>query len=347
MIVPSIQKALLLKSKFGEFSVDERPVPRPGPEQILVKIKSAGLNPVDWKVQKYGVFVDKFPAVIGSDIAGDIVAVGPGVKQWAEGDKVFLQGIYRDGSNYAAFQQFVIGKCSLTAKIPENISYDEAAVIPVGIACSFIGLYHEHPHGLGITHPKKGGQGKYTGIPFLVLGGSTSVGQLVIQLAKFSGFSPIITTASPKHNGLLKSLGATDIIDRNIPLSSLPDEINKITDMPIKLVFDTVSIADTQKAGFRVLAPGGKIAVNQQPAIESTEDKDVIFVMGVPNLPHNVEFLKDLYNVLTEWLREGIVKPNKVDILPGGLSGIIHGLERLENGQVSAEKLVARPQETI
>ncbi|TFK36705.1 chaperonin 10-like protein [Crucibulum laeve] len=346
MAIPSTQKALLLKEKFGELVVDERPVPQPGPEQILVKIKSTALNPVDWKIQKYGVFIEKFPAVLGSDIAGDVVAIGSDVKEWVTGDKVFFQGTYREGNDYTSFQQYVLGVPSLAAKIPSGSSYDEAAAIPVALACAYVGLYHHNPYGLGIEAPHKDAQANYAGTPIVVLGGSSSVGQLVIQLAKLSGFSPIIATASTKHIDVLKSLGATDIIDRQIPVSSLSDEVKKVTDKAIKIVFDAVAVPDTQKAGFDLLAPGGQIAIVQQPSVESTDDKTVIRVFGSPSAEHTIPLLTGLYGAITQWLEDGFIKPNKVEVLPGGLAGIIGGLKRLERGDVSGEKLVARPHET-
>lgn len=88
MTIPSEQKALLLQGINGDFVVSSTEVPQPGKDEVLVKIHSAALNPVDWKIRKYGVFVDKFPTVLGTDIAGEVVAVGEGVTQVAPGDRV-------------------------------------------------------------------------------------------------------------------------------------------------------------------------------------------------------------------------------------------------------------------
>ena len=87
-MAPSSQKALLLDAKFGKFVVGTIPVPKPGPGEILVKIQAAALNPVDWKVQKYGIFADKFPAVLGMDIAGGVEELGEGVTDFKIGDRV-------------------------------------------------------------------------------------------------------------------------------------------------------------------------------------------------------------------------------------------------------------------
>ena len=87
-MVPSTQKALLLDAKFGKLGVDTIPVPKPGPGDILVKVQAAALNPVDWKIQKYGIMFETFPAVVGSDIAGDVEELGEGVTDFQKGDRV-------------------------------------------------------------------------------------------------------------------------------------------------------------------------------------------------------------------------------------------------------------------
>ena len=87
--MPPIQQALLLKKKFGDLVLDKIPIPNPGPGEIRIKILSSSLNPVDWKIQKHGIFLDEFPAILGSDIAGEVEALGQGVKEFSNGDRVY------------------------------------------------------------------------------------------------------------------------------------------------------------------------------------------------------------------------------------------------------------------
>jgi NADPH:quinone reductase-like Zn-dependent oxidoreductase len=82
------QKALTLDKSLGDFNVVTKPVPKPGSGEILVKIKTAALNPVDWKIRKYGVLVEKFPAILGFDIAGDVEEIGEGVTDLQKGDRL-------------------------------------------------------------------------------------------------------------------------------------------------------------------------------------------------------------------------------------------------------------------
>ena len=72
----SQQQAFFLESKFGQFSVRKTGIPKPGPGELLVKLEASALNPLDWKIQAYGLFVEKYPAVLGFDAAGVVVEIG-------------------------------------------------------------------------------------------------------------------------------------------------------------------------------------------------------------------------------------------------------------------------------
>ncbi|KAF8150175.1 chaperonin 10-like protein [Crassisporium funariophilum] len=344
--MPSTQKALLLDAKFGKFVLENLPIPKPGPGEVLVKVKAASLNPVDWKIQKYGIFVENYPAVIGTDIAGDIEELGEGVTEFKKGDRVFFQGQF--GNDYAGFQQYAKGLAVTTARIPSNISYDQASALPVALTAAYVGLYNINPYGLGFETPvSANARGKYAGTPIVILGGASSVGQFGLQLAKLSGFSPIITTASSKNSEYVKSLGATHVFDRNISASSLSSEISKITSAPITAVLDTISGEDTQQLGYDILASGGQLGVVLPPSAKTVKDKTIVNIVGVLRLDSNIPLLETLYHdKIAALLEEGLIKPNAIEVLPGGLAGITDGLQRLVNNEVSKLKLVAHPQET-
>lgn len=87
-MAPSTQKALVLQEKFGKLVVDIIPVQKPSRGEILVKVHAAALNPVDWKVHRYGIFVQTFPAILGTDIAGEVEEVGEGITDLKQGDRV-------------------------------------------------------------------------------------------------------------------------------------------------------------------------------------------------------------------------------------------------------------------
>jgi NADPH:quinone reductase-like Zn-dependent oxidoreductase len=125
----------------------------------------------------------------------------------------------------------------------------------------------------------------------------------VIQLAKYSGFYPIITTSSLKHTDDLKSLGAAHVIDRN---ASVISEVRKLTDKPILIVYDAISNADTQQAGIDVLATGGKLVTVQPPSVKA-EGKEIIHVFGSVSL--YPELLTSLYGKdVFGFLGRGVLK---------------------------------------
>ena len=84
----STQLSLILEIPGGDWIVKETEIPKPGPGEILIMIYSAGLNPVDWKIQHYGFAVDVYPAILGTDSAGVVVEVGEGVTRVEVGDRV-------------------------------------------------------------------------------------------------------------------------------------------------------------------------------------------------------------------------------------------------------------------
>ncbi|KAJ3523451.1 hypothetical protein NMY22_g11437 [Coprinellus aureogranulatus] len=347
---PTHQKALLLKERFGDFILGDVPVPKPEKDEVLLKVHSSALNPVDWKLGKYEFLGEKYPTIRGSDIAGEIVEVGEGVSRFLVGDRVFTQGVIGD-NRQTGFQQYAIADTHCLAKIPPNLTYDDAATIPVAITAPYVGLYNMSPYGLGFDTPVRSeNRGKYHGVPILILGGSSAVGRFALQLAKLSGFSPIITTASLKHEATLKGLGATHVLDRNAPFTEA--HIKTITSVPISSIIDSISSPETQRQGFDILAPAGtQIIVFRPEAFWEDEgkaqDKKVIFVIGSKKYPEHATVVAELYRNFTELLESGDIKPHNVEVLPNGLRGIPDGLKRLEDGTVSNTKLVARPHETV
>ena len=133
--MPSTHKALFLLEKYGQFAVREVETYTPGRGELLVEIKAIGLNPLDGKIQDVGIFVQDYPAIIGTDAAGVVKQVGEGVTDFAVGDRVYvgakdfsIHGVqlliryYRlwEGwltNSHATFQQYAIISADITAKV--------------------------------------------------------------------------------------------------------------------------------------------------------------------------------------------------------------------------------------
>ncbi|KAL0577176.1 hypothetical protein V5O48_004815 [Marasmius crinis-equi] len=360
----SSQKALYLHIDRtpSPFVLSERDIPVPGKDEILVKVHAAGLGPVEWKIQDWVVgpliFSNKDPVVLGVDIAGEVVRVGDGTEGAgvSVGDRVLFQGTFNN--DYSGFQQFTKVPVDLVAKlvlillvqVPKSLTYSQAASVPSGLAPAAIGLFSEAGLGLNpsldeIAVAKRPNQ------PALVIGGSSTVGQNVIQLLRYLAFSPIITYASDHQAAYLKSLGATHVLDRkSVSLEDLPAHLKKITEQPIKVVFDAISLADTQAAAYASLADeeGATLLLALPSLLESVEktNKRVQYVQGLLVLPQNRAFGQALFRNVEKWLEDGTVVPNRVEELPDGLLGVHDGLERMRKGRVSGMKLIALPQET-
>ena len=130
----------------------------------------------------------------------------------------------------------------------------------------------------------------------------------VIQLAKLSGFSPIITTASLKNTDFLKSLGATHVIDRN---ADLPSSVKAITSDPINYVYDAIALKETQEPAYEALAPGGTfILVGTFAVDESKIDKSkrVADVFGSAHDVTQKTSAVSLYKNVTKLLESGDIK---------------------------------------
>ena len=84
------QKALYLTEKLGSLAIGSAHIYTPCPGEIVIKVESAALNPADWIVQAYGVIVEKYPVILGIDVAGTVVKVGEGVTRFKEGDRVYV-----------------------------------------------------------------------------------------------------------------------------------------------------------------------------------------------------------------------------------------------------------------
>ncbi|CDO74508.1 hypothetical protein BN946_scf184979.g63 [Trametes cinnabarina] len=325
MAAIKLQKALLLPAERGQYVVGEVPVPRPGPKEVLVKVISAALNPVDWKIvfPPYSAFIPGYPFITGTDGAGEVVEAGEDVTNLQVGDKILFQGWF--ANPYATLQQFCVVKAEFAARIPNNITFDQAASVPLGLATVILALFNQHPNSPHTLRFKpvweEGAAAESAGKAALIAGGASSVGQYAIQVAKFAGYSPIIATASPHNSDLLTSLGATYIVDRSLSDVQILASLRDLTGgKPVAFAFDAISSSETMALAYQALAPGGALAIVLPDVIPA--------------------------GVKKEGDNKRIADPNPVEVLPSGLASAAEGLGRLKNNKVSGKKLIVKPQET-
>ncbi|KAI0640984.1 GroES-like protein [Trametes meyenii] len=369
MTTPQKQKALFLEYKGGPFVVRETDVPIPSPEEILVHIEAAALNPSDWKIQAWKIVVENYPAILGFDGAGTVVEVGASVRdKFVVGDRVTLQGWFADEGRTAhgTFRQYHAVRPDTVAKIPANVSIEGASSIACGVATAAFSLYNEgaylspslyEPDKLSSSSAKlvppweSRGRGAYSGKPIIVLGGASAVGQYVLQLVRISGFSPIITTASPHNQEYLRSLGATHVLDRHLPEDTLIERVHKIAGVEyFDLVYDAVCRPETLPIGYAMTAPTGEFVIlspgDMGVLVDEKLPKTVHLANGLLNAPVNKVVSESLRASIGALLESGELKHMRIEVLPGGLHGVVPGLERVRGGKVVGKKLVVRPQDT-
>ncbi|KAK7995336.1 hypothetical protein PG990_014109 [Apiospora arundinis] len=216
--------AWLTAPKARPFQVSEAPMPVAGPDEVVVRTHAIALNPVDWFIQAMGIIVpaEAYPAVIGCDLAGEVVSVGANVAaagQFAKGDRVCgLAGGARadDGSGHknGAFQLYTKADRGLLAKIPDSVSYAEAAVLPLGLSTAATAMFQKDAMALPLPGSSSRRSTAETADRKVVLvwGGRTSVGSCAIQLAIAAGFD-VATTASARNHAYCRGLGATWVFD--------------------------------------------------------------------------------------------------------------------------------------
>lgn len=215
----SENRAAWLVVKNTPLEVKSSPYPTPGPKEIVVRNHAVAINPIDWMLAKHGAMIFswlKFPLIVGSDMAGEVVQVGSAVKRFEPGDRVvsMARGVGQNtvSEREGAFQDYVVVREHMTSPIPDSVSYEQASVLPLGISTAASGLYMKDY--LALQHPST--SAKPTGKTVLIWGGSTSVGCCAIQLAVASGYE-VITTCSPRNFTYVKKLGASEAFDYNSP----------------------------------------------------------------------------------------------------------------------------------
>jgi NADPH:quinone reductase-like Zn-dependent oxidoreductase len=208
-------EALWLPAKRAAFEVRPAPYIPPQNGEIVIRTHAVAINPIDRMMPSMGGFITPwltYPAVVGSDVAGEVVEVGAGVTRFRIGDRVLGHAVgiekTRNRPAEGAFQLYTVLLSHMAAPIPDAMSYEDATVLPLGVSTAACGLFQTDF--LGLNPPKPGP--KPSGRTLIVWGGSTSVGSNAIQLAVAAGYD-VVTTASPRNFDYVRRLGAREAFD--------------------------------------------------------------------------------------------------------------------------------------
>ncbi|KAL8160591.1 hypothetical protein V2J09_002128 [Rumex salicifolius] len=186
----------------------EVPVPDAKAGEFLVKLEATSLNPVDWKIQKGMLrpfLPRKFPTIPGTDVAGEVVQVGPGVSKFKAGDKVVAILSHLTGGGLA---EYAVAKESLTVTRPPEVSAAESASLPVAGLTAHQALTQVCGVKFDGTDEKRKN--------ILITAGSGGVGHYAVQLAKL-GNTHVTATCGARNMEFVKGLGADEVIDYRTP----------------------------------------------------------------------------------------------------------------------------------
>lgn len=244
-------------AEFGgrdKLQVMDLPAPEPGEGELLIRVKAAGVNPVDWKIRE-GLLRDRiphrFPVILGWDAAGVVAAPGPGARRFLEGDDVYAycrKPVVQGG----AYAQYVAVPETSVARKPKNMSYEEAATVPLAALTAYQSLMDA----AGLT----------SNDTVLIHAAAGGVGSFAVQLAKNAGCT-VLGTAGTRNHDYLRSLGCDHPVDYTA--ADFRAAVRQLAPDGVDVVFDCVGGEVTARSA-EVLKPGGRLVSICNPAAAET-----------------------------------------------------------------------------
>lgn len=258
-------RAVVITRYGGSLQATRRPIPRPGPGEVLVRVRASGLCSTDLHLLSGRQPLGDLPRIVGHELAGDVVELGDGVTHWRQGDRVTAAldvtcgrcryclagethlcrtmtriGFERDGGH----ADYVAVPAANLVALPAEISYEAAAILPDAVACMYHSLIHQGGVGIGQR------------ILILGVGG---LGIHGVQIAKSAGAEVLATSRQPQRVALAEQYGAVGI---NTAHESLEAAVARFTDGEgVDVVVDNIGNRASVRQGLSLLRPGGKFLV--------------------------------------------------------------------------------------
>jgi NADPH:quinone reductase-like Zn-dependent oxidoreductase len=320
------------------------PIPTANDGETLVKVHTVALNPTDWKHAK---IVPTANIPLGCDFAG-VVETTVGQSHLKIGDRVagWVHGARSDAPQRGAFAEYVVTDTDMLFKFPDSIAFDDACTLPLAY-CTAIQVFYDR---LKLPEPTTPTQQPF---PILIYGGTSSVGQYAIQLAKLSGLQ-VVTTASKKNHQHILDMGADKVVDYHD--SNWVAQVKEFTQDKLEYALDCISEGETTtNVGKCMSSNGGRIVtlLPIQPNLPSNVTSEVTVVYTTfgreftfGGTLHFAASASDhatavkYTQLLPEFLEQGKIRPNRTKKCNGGLEGIKDGFKYMSEGNTSAEKLV-------
>lgn len=285
-------------------------VSRPQAEagEVLVRVYASGVNPIDWKIRRgllKNIMVQSLPITPGSEFAGTIEMLGPSVAAFEEGQAVYGRG------GRGTYAEYVVAAADSVSPKPRNISFDQAASVPVGARTAWIALFNL--------------ANLQAGQLVLVHGASGGVGNYVVQLARSKG-AHVIGTTSIDNLNFVRSLGAETVIDYN---ATLFEDVVRDVDV----VVDTVG-GRTQDRSWPVIKPGGiLIAVGRPPEEETAAHYGVRTASTLVDQRTPLLTSTEPLQEITNLIEAGILTPQLGKIFPLESAGQAQALSETGHGR--------------
>jgi NADPH:quinone reductase-like Zn-dependent oxidoreductase len=283
-------KAMVIHKYGGpeELTYEDMPVPDINPDDVLIRVYSTSVNPIDWKVRQ-GMRKEgaqrSFPLILGWDVSGIVEKIGSGVNSFKTGDEVWGRP---DTSRNGTYAEFVAVRASEIAYKPQTIDHALAAAVPLAGLTAWQGIF---------DHGKL-----QTGQRILIHGAAGGVGSFAVQLAKWKG-AYVIGTASGKNTAFLKELGADEVIDYKT--EHFEEKLSGID-----LVFDTIG-GETQANSIKVLKNGGILV-----STVGIKDMEALKPKGIHGEQYMAKSLPAQLKQLAELIDSGRLKPVIAETLP-------------------------------
>ncbi|MHA6249019.1 NAD(P)-dependent alcohol dehydrogenase [Pontibacter sp. CAU 1760] len=265
----------------------EQPSPEASENQLLVRVHATSVNPIDWKIRSghlLPVAGLSFPKIPGRDVAGVVAAVGANVTAFKPGDKVFGM-VEHDMGGAAA--EFAVMAADMAVPIPDNLTYLEAAAVPLTALTALQALRDKGELAAGEK--------------VLINGASSGVGTFAVQIAKALGASVVTGVCGPDHMELVRSLGADHVIDHT-------QEDFTIEHNCYDVVFDAVAKSTYLQSKNSLCANGRYVTTVPNPkdltlglAMSVFSDKKLKVMM--------TDDKGDDLRLISGWLEAGIIRP--------------------------------------
>ncbi len=225
--------------------LEDVPDPKPGPGQVLVRVRAVGVNPLDAYVRAgtYTIKVD-LPYIPGSDAAGVIEAVGDGVTQWKRGDRVYIYTTV-SGVRAGAYAELAVCNSSQVHALADKATFSQGAAVGVPYSTAYRALFQKAQAKPGET--------------VFIHGASGGVGIAAIQLALARGLRVIGTASSGRGQDMVKQQGPVEVLDHHSP-----DYLEKVTALTggrgPDIILEMLANVNLGK-DLSIIAPHGRIVI--------------------------------------------------------------------------------------